>query len=741
MNREMRTQSLNSPGGGPLREGLRHGRPSLFEMAEIGDREINFAAPFYIIWRRKWYVIAAAAAAVCFAVWNLNGVTPLYSATTTVVLEARKDQIREISRSHLLFNYFSINTEVRIMESHRLVGRLVDDMNLIEDPDFNTRLRPQTSWKNSEWGKAVVTLLGLSAAPRERPVPPPEIQRRRVINDIIRRINAKHVKESYVYEISIETPDPQKSADIANRLAELYVLEQSEAKLDSIHVAAEWLSGRVGDLKIAVEEAEAKVEKFLASTQLISEAELAAESAKLKELRDRKAEYAAEIENLQITLDRVAEAENANDLERIVELLDSPRITRAYAQVNGARRDDRQAQPRRKPAMAAFWNETENRITQIRRHRNRIEDQIQALDETVTKFEARIDRQGGDIVILRQLTREAEANRLIYQNFLNRMNEITVQEGNQFSDSRILDRATPSSGASHPNWGETLTSALLIGLLIGSILVVLWEKYRVVFRTAEDLEKATGLRVMGSIPLARISTRKGMLNHIINKPASGLAEAVRNLRTSLLLSNAEKPPKVIVSTSSVPKEGKTTLAVLLAQNLAALGNRVLLIECDLRRRMLDAYFDGSLRQWGLISVLYGDAAFEDAVTHDELTGVDVLLGEESPMSAADVFASRQFGEFIGEMRERYDSIVIDTPPILAVPDARLIAALGDAVIYSVGWDRTSRDLIHAGLDQLREIDRPRIGMVLNQINMKKASKYRDGGYYRYYKLGSGYYKN
>ncbi|MEM8791606.1 MAG: polysaccharide biosynthesis tyrosine autokinase [Pseudomonadota bacterium] len=722
---------------------MRRDLHSLFEMDEIDRSGLDFSTMLQGIRRRKWSVAAVIAASLALAVWYLSSVTPLYPSMAAVVLDTNDDQVIDIQSvsTGLSSNYFQINTEVEVLQSRRLLGRLVDDMRLVEDPYFNASLR-RADDSDPSWLSSALEAVGFKRAEaKERPEVPPEVQRNQTIDTLGKRLQVDNIEATYVFELSIATPDRQKSADLINKLAELYILEQLEAKFDATQAATTWLSGRVADLKISLERAEAKVEAFRATTQLVSEEELELESRELKELRDRADQYIVEADETQVKLDLVIEARAGQEVDRITELLASPRVTRAANQIAAIRGDTEQARQRRTLAMTNFWNEVENQLIQLRQQRDRLRSQAEASGPAVAEFEARIDQQGKDLVILRQLVREAEASRLIYEHFLARMKEISVQEGIQSADARVLSAAIPARGASFPRWGQTLILALMLGGIAGSGLAVWREARSSTFRSAEDLEKATGFRVMGNIPRAPVRRRRDLLNYVIKKPSSSLAESVRDLRTSLLLADIETPPKVIISSSSVPKEGKTTLTVLLAQNSAALGKKVLVVECDLRKRTLDAYFSGEKDRRGLISVLYGEAAFEDVVIHDDLAGFDVLPGEESPVNAADVFSSQQFSDFVETMREQYDFIIIDTPPVMAVPDARLIAMLGDALIYSVAWDRTSRDLVRAGLHQFREVDVPMLGLALTQIDVGKASKYGYGGFGQYYRVGKGYYQN
>lgn len=229
-----------------------------------------------------------------------------------------------------------------------------------------------------------------------------------------------------------------------------------------------------------------------------------------------------------------------------------------------------------------------------------------------------------------------------------------------------------------------------------------------------------------------------MLTYFAENPTSAGAEAVRNLRTSVLLSNIDTPPQVIMVSSSIPGEGKTTVSLSLAQNLAGMGRRVLLIEGDLRRRVMSTYFD-TKAQGGMISVLTGKQALSETVVHDPAVGIDVLFGEATKANAADIFASARFAELIAEVRQQYDHIIIDTPPVMVVPDARIIAQHVDAGIFVVRWDSTPRKLVSEALAMFESVNVQINGVLLNNIDLRGMKRYGYGYGYGYGAYGRGYY--
>jgi succinoglycan biosynthesis transport protein ExoP len=249
----------------------------------------------------------------------------------------------------------------------------------------------------------------------------------------------------------------------------------------------------------------------------------------------------------------------------------------------------------------------------------------------------------------------------------------------------------------------------------------------------------TGYTVLGQIPVMPFRRRGGLLEYLRTKPTSAANEAIRNLRTSILLSNVDAPPKVIMSTSSIPGEGKTTQSIALAQNLSGLGKKVLLIEGDIRRRTFDLYFKDKPKGH-LVSVVSEGMELSEALLSEEELGIDVLMGGKSSINAADFFSSDKFKTFIEQMRETYDFVIIDTPPVLVVPDARVIGHQSDAIVYTVKWDFTNHHQVTDGLRQLSSVGLGVSGLVLSQINPRGMKRYGYGGRYgAYASYGKGYY--
>lgn len=675
------------------------------------DDEIDLSSLFRTLWRGKlWIALWGLLALLVGGYYAYGLAVPVYTAKAAIALESRQEQVMDIESvvTGLGGDQSTINTEVEVLRSRGLIEDLVLDMNLLEDPEFNTSLKPAPWFSLGQAGNLIRGFFS------EFEAPAPTSERAildSTINAVLDSISASNLRQSFVFEITATTEAPEKSAKMANRLADLYIQDQISVKFEKTEQATSWLSERVSGLQIELENAQAELKVFSTNTELVNAEALAALNRQLKDLRDRRTALAVQTEATNARLDVLMDARQASPTE-FVEVANDITLNQAF----------RRLEDGSVGAETAFDTRADALIARAELEATRASSQLNAIESSITEVSTRIDNQSEELVKLEQLEREVEASRLLYEAFLSRLKETSIQQGIQQADSRVLSRAVVPLVPSAPRKSRILALSLILGLMAGSGAVLLREMAQNTFRTSEDLEHKTGYSVLGQIPKISAKHRKNVLEYITQKPNSVAAESVRNLRTSLLLANLDTPPKVIMSTSSVPGEGKTTQSITLAQNFAGLGAKVLLIEGDLRRRVLDEYF-GHDQKHGFLSVISGDIPLEEAIVHDAALQADILYGEPIKINAADLFSSNKFAEFIKGLREQYDHIIIDTPPVLAVPDARVIGQLVDAVIYTVKWDSTPHRQV---LDGLKSLDRVNVrisGLVLSQIDGSKLKRY------------------
>lgn len=687
---------------------------------DSGD-EINLLGLLFTLWNGKWLIALCLALAVAGSVTYLKYVaTPMFQATATVVLENRQEQVVDLQNvmSGLSGDQATVNTEVEVIRSRGLARKLVSELSLLEDPEFNRTLRTPSPFSPSA---IIAFLTGGDAEPTAAAI------LNKTVENVLKATSVSNARQTYVFSITMETTSPEKSALMANTLAEVYIADQLAVKYAATDTAVEWLANRVSELKIEVEEAEQAAKNFNASTDLISPEALELLNRQVKDLRGRIDEAGNNFRSAETALVSLTTARDSGDMPFMAQVAEDPALDRIMV----SEADN---------APEAFFARFDQIVARVEQERDRAGAQLAALESSYENLNARIEAQSDDLVQLQQLRREAEATGTIYTYFLNRLKETEVQRGIQQPDSRMLSEAVIPQSKSAPRSSMVLALGMILGLGVGVTVVLGREALQNTFRSAEELADHTGARVLGTIPRIPVRKRGQMLSYIVNKPTSSAAESIRNLRTSLMLSNVDHPPQVILSTSSIPSEGKTTLSILMAQNLASLGKKVLLIEGDMRRRVFSSYFDMPAHV-GLVGVLTGSVPLEEAVGHDKTLGIDILPSEHPNANAADLYSSDRFGEMLAEMRQEYDIIILDTPPVLVVPDARVAARHVDAVVFSVRWDSTQKQQVSAAIDMFTTVGVKVTGLVLSQVDPKGLKRYGYGQYGGYGGNYGGYYQN
>ncbi|AWI86716.1 chain-length determining protein (plasmid) [Alloyangia pacifica] len=685
---------------------------------------IDLGALLGSLWRGKVIIILAFVVAVLIGgIYSYVLATPKYRSTAVVMLNNREEQVLELGSvmSGLGSDSTVINTEVEVLKSRVLLGKVVDKLELTTDPEFNGSLEtPGTIDQVKDFVKSLVAPTGESVGNGDAR------QREATIDALLASMTIKNVPQSLVFQVTVETTDAAKSANIADALVDLYILNQLEVKFEATEQATTWLTDRVTDLQVALEEAEGKVKDFRASTPLVSPEALEGLEIQVKDTRER-------ITSMETAQDaaqtRVAALEAAETPQQQADATKDLQLQRMLPRVD-------------EPAIAeSFRARFEQLAARAQAELTRNTSQLAALQNSLAELERQTEQQSQDLITLQQLSREAEASRLLYEYFLSRLKETSAQQGVQQADSRIISPAVEPVQASAPRKSLILAMSGILGLMLGAAFVLIREARNRAFRTAEQLEGATGCATIGQLPMIKASRRKDAIAYLKERPSSAAAEAVRNLRTSVMLSNVDTPPKVIMTCSALPGEGKTTVAMSLTLNFASMGKKVLLIEGDIRRRVFGQYLTTEQTD-GVVSVLTGAKSFDEVVTHDELVGADVLLGDKGQSNAADIFSSVRFAELLKDLRSRYDIIIVDTPPVLVVPDARVIAQHVDATVFVVKWDQTQREQVIGALREFESVGKPVSGLVLNQISPRGMKRYGYGNNYGPYSAyGAKYYLN
>lgn len=564
--------------------------------------------------------------------------------------------------------------------------------------------------------------------------------------------------EANVLSISYSYPDPVKSARFVNAVIDAYVERQLLEKRTESDANYAWLSERLEALQSEVLAAENAIETFRVENELAPTGATALSEIQLADLNGELITTRAERAEIEAKLRLIHDLEaSGKGVDSIAEVVASPLIAELREQemllvqeeaelatTYGARHPRIKEVDRERANLAAgirqevqrIAHSVENELAAIKTREQTFVRELEAL-----RAERALEDQSE--VRLRQLEREAAAKRTVYEAFLARHQELKAREGLEGSNVRVLMPARVPSEPSSPSPLLFAVVGFTASAVLGCMLGLLREQLDKSLRSDRQVERALGLPCLGVVPqVTGLSRDHGRLaGYLCGKPRSAYAEGIRALYAAVLVTDGatDPPPRAVLVTSALPGEGKTSTASSLAVLAARAGQKVLLVDFDLRRPGIAREF-GLRPHGGVVEVITGRQSLDQVLISNEEAGIDILPVRSSPSDTTALLTSPRIRALLGELRQRYDYIVLDSPPLLAVTDARLLALHTDATVFVVRWERTKVDAATAGLKVLRDAGVRVAGVVLTQVHLKKHARLRYGDGVQYYKSYSSYYR-
>ena len=718
--------------------------PPLREVEEDGIRLRELGLT---LWRGRWTILAVAFLFTAAALLGVLRMGDRYLATASVMFGTPKMNLADLQEVLVDpgFGKDTLQNEIEVLRSTSLIGRVIEELDLAADPEFNPTLRVEGAGP-SEWLRAALRSFSASEAPTDATRRALR-ERLTVLAQVRKNLTLAPVEGARVIEIGFVASDPDIAAEVVNTIADQYLVDQLVSRSRTTKSAIEWLSGRVEEARQQVRSAENAVESMRSELATeagqgldITEQQLVALNTALSAARGETAQAETRYARLDAAL-----AEGVN-LATIPEFRDSERMD-AYRDeeselvakldaISPSHPAVRQMQAQLRDLRAHIRSEAENIVAAAGGDLQAAKAQESSLSASVHALETKSLEQSRSQLRLRQLQREAEANRGIYETMLRRLKETSEQVELQEADARVLSPADPPLAPQSSRKKLIVAMAASVGALAGAALYLLLDQVNDTFRAPRQIPHLTGRPVLAAIPRAG-ARRPGRtpVPLLSTRPNSALAEAVRNLRTSILFSGAAQPPRVVMFTSSVAREGKTTTALLLALTSCQMGRRTIVVDCDLRRPAVGPTL-GAPEGPGLRAVLDGTVELAEAIHTDPGSGLHILTSRPEAgdgrasgyVSPADLLASDAFQVLVRRLAEHYDMVVLDTPPVLAVADARILSAISDTVVYLVRWGRTPRGAVLEGLAELRSLDAPVSGVVVTMIDEAAAAAYPFNGH-------------
>lgn len=723
--------------------------------------------------RRKALIVGCGLVAVALMALIIAQATPMYKSSARLLLDTRVFKVvsTEAALSGVdTMNLGAIQSELEVIQSEFLIGRVVDKLGLANNPDFNGTKPPgfiDSAFQplRELWATGISTLL--APAPTPQPAAQParssraaeesDPRRRAAIGAVAGHLSVTLLGRTFVILVTAESPDGTMSARIANAIAEAYLADQIDTKNEANRRATEWLEQRLAELRRNLQVAEEAVAAYRRDKGLAGSPEGAVSTQTLSDLNSK---YTAarskriEREARLVALSRASL--NPGEIANIAEVsgnttlaalrIQDVELTRKMAELSSLLGDNHpkmvQARNELATVRARFLSETQRITLAVRAELDAAKAEEDELKELVDKAAVVSGTASQYEAELKQLEREAQSNRTLYESFLNRFKELREQQDIQRADARILAYAQPSGAPSSPNYKTGLMAAFVIGCLLGMAGAVAAEKLDRVFRSAAQVEEATGVGVLGMVPEVKgaAAIRSNVVGHVLANTTSPAAEAIRAVFTAISLGSLDRPPRVIAITSSTPSEGKTTFVAALGGLLTKMNasRRVLIVDLDLRQARMSAALGLKDRSGTIDDYLMGLKTLEECTKRHDNSGVDYILARPNTPNAPEILESHAMKAALATFSERYDLVILDGPPVMAVSDARIISRLADYTVFIVQWAKTPREVVKTAVAALLGVT-SHVGIVINRVNLAKHARYGYGDHGDYYSRYRGYY--
>jgi len=721
--------------------------------------------------------------------FNLDPKYVAYSAVTIDGSESRVVDIQSVTAGNPQDDAF-LQTQVSILESSvDHARRIVESLDLLKYPEFNVSMEEETdiafsledihAWIENFWpveagiaeqqqelpatgsneARKGPLLPGLAAGPSD-----PE-QHEVYSHDDLMEIAAQILldnlritqeENSYVIAIGFTSGDPILAADIPNMMADVFIEGRLATKQNATVKAADWLSKRVDELRGKLLESEAAVELYRAENGLpagrqqgieLDAAELSSLNQRLLELEGRQLEA-------ETTINLITDIRNRGEaLETVAEITSSPQISDLRREEGELLRLEAQLSKEygsRHPRIIELEADMEKLTDKVAREIENIVrglehgvavtiEQQEALKNRIKEAEGRLNLMNQAETKLTVLEREVEANRSLYQTFLGRFKELTGQDELLEADVSVISRAYPPNNPVFPQPFLFIAAGFVTSFAVSTLIAFLYESMDGTIRNGRQLERLIGVPHFGDVPKIKGLKRKMKLqDYQLAKPRSAYSESINNMQVMLHFSNSQ----VVLVTSCLPNEGKTSTALALGTAAGRAGIKSVLVSLDLRNLSIMEEFTNPLPPKGIEDFLEENAGIMEIIHTEQRTqNFDAIFAKRQPEHPLLLLASDRLDTLLDQLRWHYEFIILDAPPVLGLTDIKMIASRADCALFVVQWGETSEDAVVNGFEILQNTGLPITGTVLNQIDFDRQVQFKYGDASQYYNKYKRYYQD
>jgi capsular exopolysaccharide synthesis family protein len=705
-----------------------------------------------MVFKFKWGILSIALLAGLMGLYSAYKAVPIYRSSATLQIEKEQNNLLSSGFMWPAMQLKFYETQYELIRSWGVAEMAAEKLDLL-DADHLEGAKVVPKEPGFSWRSLVPEFLK-----RKPPVITPEIRRAGIINGIKGGTRVGAVNDSQLVTITFESADPEWASRKANAVAEAYIDFLRDKNLADISGDQNWYSSRLVQARDDLEKAENALQDYYDSKGLVQTSEgvdalqnQALQLALSAREDARQQKLALERLNREIQDARA----NGTALDTITALNSRGIVTNLRTSLSAARQEISrlsqrygpkhprmiEAQTRLKSAREAYETELNAVAEVVLTDYNRAVQTEAAYTGQLNEAQADIQALNRNRAELTKLQDNVATSRALFEQLQSGEKRTEILEGGIHKvNATIIERARPGLYPVRPDKQRMIMMWVMGGLVVGVGLAFLLSQLDNTFKGSEDVERRLNLPVLGQLPQLKVEKNDKLspMHHFVDAPRSAFSEAIRTIRTGVMLATLDQEKSIITVTSSIPGEGKTTMAINLAHSIQQM-KKTLLIDADMRRPMIHRAKKIEQPRPGLAALMTGEATFAEA--HEEMPdGLHVIPSGTVPANPLELLSSKRFKDLVAELQETYDVIIIDSAPALAVSDALVVSQLADAQIYVIRADATPYQAAEQGVKRLRRVRAPLLGCVLNQV-VSGSGKYgygkygKYGRYYRYYRYG------
>jgi capsular exopolysaccharide synthesis family protein len=704
-----------------------------------------------ILVKRRWMATTAFLLVMVSVTVYTFTTTPIFEASSRLLIEAEEQHVvsfkQVIDEDQQKADYYQ--TQYNILQSRALARKTIDGLKLWDNPLFNDGGKARRGV--GAGAVAYVTSFFKSAPVSSGPAGADEtMDQSRAIDAFLENLSVAPIRNSRLVDVKYRLPDPALATGIVNALTRNYIQQSLEYKFMASKEATDWLGERLAEQRKQVEQAESKLQQYREQNEAISLddrqnivvqklGDLNAAVTKAKTERIQKEAVYNQLSSIQ---------KNSAALDTFPAIIGNTFIQQQKGALADLQRQLAQLSDKlgdKHPDIVKLKTAVESSQVKLQLEIGKViqsvRNEYQAALAQEQSLSMALSQQKGEALSMNRkgieysvLDREVQSNKQIYESLLQRAKETGVSGELKTSNIRVVDPAERPRAAVTPRKALNLGLAGLGGVLLGFGLAFFFEYIDSRIKTPDEIKAHLGLPFLGMVPALDPKAWTDSEPLINGGVTPGFAEAFRAIRTNVLFSTADEGSRTLVVTSTGPGEGKTMVACNLAIGLAQTGQRVLIIDADMRRPRIHTVF-GKPQEPGLSNILVGNAKTSESVLKTKVPGLWVLSAGHLPPNPAELIGSQRCKDFIISLKDHFDWIIMDSPPVMAVTDAVIAANFATGVVFVVGAEMTSRHAARIALEQLENGRARFVGAILNRVNLEKNAYY----YSQYYRREYGAY--